>query len=701
MSHLFEGDRHSASLAHGYNESTDRAMLRPSFSIVTFVLAALCLFGMFTVAIRRFIPAGEPNDLVHSSEPYLAAGAYQPVRWRELTHETMRLAKQLKKPIFLVIGTTASANGRLCDRLFFSDRQVAALLNSGFVCVRVDVMEHPAMATAYLPLHAVGMGPIDFPECWVLSPDGEVGANMITSDMRTPTQFAVAVSDAHGRVQTIRPGLGAIGVDHFADVQALVNPSPTPPDFTRELAELRPDGRSFGTIGARRYVWPSALETLTASGRATAARDAASQWVLSPQCDWVDGGFYHLMMTGSQPRVEFDKFAVENAEMMTALLRISIINPDRMLADTAQRTMRFLIDRLASYEMVSAVQVGDERRDGRSDSASVSPPRLRRIIDANRDDVQKWLTLSPQRNVQFLPFVSKRDDYIAFSRQIGDAVERLRTARTKSAPISNHRLAWVNGSVLARLLEYLRLSNDTYGRRMARSLTASLENIRDDQEILCRTYSVDSGATDFYSYLAYSDAMLQSYLANGDYAVLDKGLRVLIRAAMEFDTGARGVYAMQRIGTAAAPRTENPEVIDRLHVSATAKAIRLFTDYGRLFADAAVGKDLVRRAAQSVNAFGGLITPSIQTAGYFGASMYHMDDRYALAVGPDAVRQATLLARLRPTRLVAPVVGQVRGDLRKAVPGIYVVSSGKTEGPFSVEAAAVKLPLEVIPAGGP
>ena len=85
------------------------------------------------------------------------------------------------------------------------------------------------------------------------------------------------------------------------------------------------------------------------------------------------------------------------------------------------------------------------------------------------------------------------------------------------------------------------------------------------------------------------------------------------------------------------------------------------------------------------------------SAGFFAASLFAEDGRYAVAVGPSAVALANELYRRVPTRLIAPAVGRVRPDLQRRAAGVYVIDGESVNGPFSVEDAVRLLPLGLKP----
>ena len=108
------------------------------------------------------IPASEAamterNRLSDSASPYLKQHADNPVHWMEWGAEAFELARQTDRPIFLSIGYAACHWCHVMAHESFEDEATAAVMNSGFVNVKVDREERPDVDQIYMnALHALG-----------------------------------------------------------------------------------------------------------------------------------------------------------------------------------------------------------------------------------------------------------------------------------------------------------------------------------------------------------------------------------------------------------------------------------------------------------------------------------------------------------------------------------------------------------------
>ena len=83
------------------------------------------------------------NRLIHSTSPYLLQHAYNPVDWYEWGTEALEKAKAEDKPILVSIGYSSCHWCHVMERESFEKEHVAEVMNSFFVCIKVDREERP------------------------------------------------------------------------------------------------------------------------------------------------------------------------------------------------------------------------------------------------------------------------------------------------------------------------------------------------------------------------------------------------------------------------------------------------------------------------------------------------------------------------------------------------------------------------------
>ena len=90
------------------------------------------------------------NRLAQEKSPYLLQHAENPVDWYPWGEEAFEKAKREDKPIFLSIGYSTCHWCHVMEEESFSKTDVAEILNSLFVPIKVDREERPDIDHIYL-----------------------------------------------------------------------------------------------------------------------------------------------------------------------------------------------------------------------------------------------------------------------------------------------------------------------------------------------------------------------------------------------------------------------------------------------------------------------------------------------------------------------------------------------------------------------
>ncbi len=90
------------------------------------------------------------NRLIDEKSPYLTMHAHNPVEWYPWGEEAFARAKKEDLPIFLSIGYATCHWCHVMEKESFDDAEVAALLNTHFIAVKVDREERPDIDALYM-----------------------------------------------------------------------------------------------------------------------------------------------------------------------------------------------------------------------------------------------------------------------------------------------------------------------------------------------------------------------------------------------------------------------------------------------------------------------------------------------------------------------------------------------------------------------
>lgn len=100
----------------------------------------------------------KPNRLIRSSSLYLQQHAHNPVDWYEWSEEALTRAKSEDKPIIVSIGYSSCHWCHVMERECFENPELAGLMNSFFICIKVDREERPDIDQIYMDaVQAMGL----------------------------------------------------------------------------------------------------------------------------------------------------------------------------------------------------------------------------------------------------------------------------------------------------------------------------------------------------------------------------------------------------------------------------------------------------------------------------------------------------------------------------------------------------------------
>ena len=111
------------------------------------------------------------NRLAGETSPYLLQHANNPVDWYPWCEEALARAKEEDRPIFLSVGYSACHWCHVMEHESFEDPELAAKLNAGFVCVKVDREERPDLDQIYMNSVQLMTGRGGWPMSVFLTPD--------------------------------------------------------------------------------------------------------------------------------------------------------------------------------------------------------------------------------------------------------------------------------------------------------------------------------------------------------------------------------------------------------------------------------------------------------------------------------------------------------------------------------------------------
>jgi len=112
-----------------------------------------------------------PNRLADEQSPYLRQHKDNPVDWYPWGDDAFAKAQEEDTPIFLSIGYSTCHWCHVMERESFEDEEVAAVLNDGFVAIKVDREERPDVDSIYMDVCQMMRGQGGWPLTVLLTPE--------------------------------------------------------------------------------------------------------------------------------------------------------------------------------------------------------------------------------------------------------------------------------------------------------------------------------------------------------------------------------------------------------------------------------------------------------------------------------------------------------------------------------------------------
>lgn len=113
-----------------------------------------------------------PNRLIHQHSPYLRQHAYNPVDWYPWGEEAFEKARRENKLLIISIGYASCHWCHVMEKESFEDEEVAQIMNTYFVPIKVDREEHPDVDAVYMDAVQLMTGRGGWPLNAFALPDG-------------------------------------------------------------------------------------------------------------------------------------------------------------------------------------------------------------------------------------------------------------------------------------------------------------------------------------------------------------------------------------------------------------------------------------------------------------------------------------------------------------------------------------------------
>jgi hypothetical protein len=320
------------------------------------------------------------------------------VHWQQWSPQAQAEAAQRDVPILLSVGYAACHWCHVMAHESFEDDDVAAAMNAGFVCVKVDREERPDIDAVYMNATVALTGQGGWPMTCFLTPDGRP----FFCGTYYPKAAFLQLLSAVGSTWRDRRDDVEQASDHIAsELQSMTAGLPgSGPEVAAALCDdavaavLRDEDTLRGGFGGAPKFPPSALleallrhyERTGSSQPLDTVRRTGTAMARGGIYDQLAGGFARYSVDNAWVVPHFEKMLYDNALLLRSYAHWARRTGDALARRVAGETARFLLDELAQDDML--ISSLDADAAGREGSTYVwTPAQLTEVLG---DDDGPW-----------------------------------------------------------------------------------------------------------------------------------------------------------------------------------------------------------------------------------------------------------------------------------------------------------------------
>lgn len=466
------------------------------------------------------------NNLINESSPYLLEHAGNPVDWFPWGKAAFDKAKAEDKPIFLSIGYSTCHWCHVMAKESFENEQVAAILNAGFVSVKVDREERPDVDAVYMEVCTAINGSGGWPLTVIMTPDAQpfFACTYLSRPALIRLLLAVGEKWENQRQELIHSGSE---ISRIINAPRAMGVSAPDEDFLKRAAEQLTAAydEEYGGFGkAPKFPSPQNLLFLIRLSKLGGdeklrrmAENTLSLMYKGGIYDHIGGGFSRYSTDREWLKPHFEKTLYDNAMLALCCTEAWQEGHFALYRQVAEATLDFCLRELLSPEGGFCAAL-DADSDGVEGAYYLfTPAEVRGVLgeDEGRHFCECYdITDEGNFNGKSIPNLLLNTRWQLVPEGYGEYRQRLREYREERLPLRRDDkilTAW-NGLMLMALSRAAKVFDSSRYYLAARSLADFLAKKDGGGELTaCRCKGKNSVSAQLDDYVFYALGLLELY----------------------------------------------------------------------------------------------------------------------------------------------------------------------------------------------
>ncbi|MXZ62455.1 MAG: thioredoxin domain-containing protein [Chloroflexi bacterium] len=305
------------------------------------------------------------NRLADETSPYLLQHASNPVDWYPWGEEAFERARAEDRPVLLSVGYSSCHWCHVMAHESFEDESIAAVMNEGYVNIKVDREERPDVDSVYMTATQAMTGQGGWPMTVFMTPDGEpfyAGTYFPPDDGHGRPGFRRVLEALRHSWDTDRERLLSSASRITEQLQAATEREAS--DDATVTADLTAGAvdrlrgaydATWGGFGAApKFPSPATLEFLLLHdnaatdadlgqpGARTMAVETLRSMALGGMYDHLGGGFARYSVDREWLVPHFEKMLYDNAQLVRAYTHAWQVTGDPLFEQVVRETLAYL-----------------------------------------------------------------------------------------------------------------------------------------------------------------------------------------------------------------------------------------------------------------------------------------------------------------------------------------------------------------------